>query len=301
MITTHPKIVPHLWFDREAQEAAIFYVSVFAEGSRLTGGSEIPDTPSGDAFSVSFELCGQEFRAISAGPYFKFNPSISFLVSCRSTTEVDRLWQALIQGGTPLMPLDTYPFSRHFGWLADRYGLSWQIMVEEEAKVLQKISPALLFVGPVCGKTEEAVHFYTSLFPNSRLVDMERYGKGEDPAPEGTVKQARFILDNQLFRAMDSAYPHEFAFNEAISFMVLCDSQVEIDHYWEALSAVPEAEQCGWLKDRFGVSWQIVPSSLGEMMQSGDPEVVARVTQAFLKMKKFNLESLQRAYAGKGS
>jgi predicted 3-demethylubiquinone-9 3-methyltransferase (glyoxalase superfamily) len=98
---------------------------------------------------------------------------------------------------------------------------------------------------------------------------------------------------------MDSAHEHNYNFNEAISFMVYCDDQEAIDYYWEKLSAVPEAEQCGWLKDKYGVSWQIVPSDLGEMMGSGTEEQIARVTQAFLKMKKFDLDVLQQAYDGK--
>ncbi len=99
--------------------------------------------------------------------------------------------------------------------------------------------------------------------------------------------------------AMDSSGPHKFSFNEAISFVVNCDTQEEIDYYWEKLSAVPEAEQCGWLKDRYGVSWQIVPTAMKEMMTSGSKEKIARVTGAFLKMKKFNIDILKRAYEGK--
>jgi predicted 3-demethylubiquinone-9 3-methyltransferase (glyoxalase superfamily) len=98
---------------------------------------------------------------------------------------------------------------------------------------------------------------------------------------------------------MDSAREHGFSFNEAISFMVYCENQEEIDYHWKELSAVPEAEQCGWLKDKYGLSWQIVPAVMDEMMQDQDPERLARVTQAFLKMKKFDLDVLQTAYDGK--
>ena len=125
-----------------------------------------------------------------------------------------------------------------------------------------------------------------------------RYGPGEEPDRAGTVKHCDFTLGGQHFAAMDSAGSHDFTFNEAISFLVDCADQAEIDRYWEALSAVPEAEQCGWLKDRFGLSWQIVPAAMDGMMTNGSPEQIARVTQAFLKMKKFSLADLQRAYAG---
>lgn len=97
---------------------------------------------------------------------------------------------------------------------------------------------------------------------------------------------------------MDSSAKHEFTFNEAVSLIVHCDTQQDIDHYWKKLSAVPEAEQCGWCKDKFGVSWQIVPTAMNEMMASGTPEQVARVTKAFMQMKKFDIDTLQRAYDG---
>jgi predicted 3-demethylubiquinone-9 3-methyltransferase (glyoxalase superfamily) len=108
-----------------------------------------------------------------------------------------------------------------------------------------------------------------------------------------------FMLGDQWFAAMDSALEHEFAFNEAISFLVPCESQEQIDYYWEKLSAMPEAEQCGWLKDKYGLSWQVWPTAMGEMMTKGTPEQVARVTEAFLPMKKFDIAALKRAYEGK--
>lgn len=291
------RIRPHLWFDTEAREAAEFYVATFP-GSRITNTTTIPDTPSGDAETVSFELFGQGFMAISAGPLFKFTPAVSFLVSCRTRDEVDRYWERLAAGGQALMPLGAYPFSERFGWTNDRYGLSWQVMLSREPEVQQRITPTLMFVGDVSGRAEEAVGLYTSIFPRSAVGDAMRYGPGEEPEREGTFRQCDFTLDGQRFAAMDSAGPHDFTFNEAVSFLVSCTDQAEIDRYWEALSAVPEAEQCGWLKDRFGLSWQIVPAAMDEMMTKGSPEQIARVTQAFLKMKKFDLADLQRAYAG---
>lgn len=124
---------------------------------------------------------------------------------------------------------------------------------------------------------------YLSVFGNSRQGTIARYPKGLEPDQEGTIMFSDFMLEKQWFTAMDSAHEHKFSFNEAISFMVKCDSQEEIDHYWEKLSAVPEAEQCGWLKDRFGVSWQIVPAEMDEMLEKGTPEQIARVTKAFCR------------------
>jgi predicted 3-demethylubiquinone-9 3-methyltransferase (glyoxalase superfamily) len=158
--------------------------------------------------------------------------------------------------------------------------------------------PSLLFVGDHCGNAEEAIHFYLSVFKNAEQGLIAHYPKGMEPDKEGTVMFADFSLENQWFAAMDSAHNHKFNFNEAISFMVYCDTQEEIDYYWENLTAVPEAEQCGWLKDKYGFSWQIVPREMDEMMSKGTPEQLARLTEAFLKMKKFDLVKLRNAYVG---
>lgn len=291
------KIAPHLWFDKEAAQAAEFYTSVFKD-SKITSVTTLHDTPSGDTDIVSFVLSGLSFMAISAGPLFKFNPSVSFLVACQTTAEVHTLWNRLVEGGRPLMPLDSYPFSERYGWLEDPYNLSWQIMYVGDRQVTQKITPTLMFVGKVCGKAEEAINFYASVFKNAKVGEILRYGRGEEPDKAGSVKHAAFTLEGQSFGAMDSARGHDFSFSEAISFVVSCDTQNEIDYHWARLSAVPEAEQCGWLKDRYGLSWQIVPGEMGTMLQVGDKKQIARVTEAFLKMKKFDIAKLREAYEG---
>ncbi len=292
------KIVPHLWFDKEAVQAAEFYVSVFP-ASRITGTTVLRDTPPGDCDVVSFTLAGYAFQAISAGPFFNINPSVSFAVNCATASEVDALWARLSDGGQALMPLDAYPFNPRFGWVQDRFGVSWQLMLSEtNAAGKPSITPSLLFVGANCGKAEEAIGFYTSIFKDSAVGNVMRYGPDQPPDQEGTVMHADFVLASQRFAIGESAWPHEFAFNEAISFIVNCDSQAEIDAYWERLSAVPEAEQCGWLKDRYGLSWQIVPAAMEKMMLTGSPQQVARVTQAFLPMKKLDLAVIQSAYDG---
>ena len=299
------KITPHLWFDQEAREAAEFYTSLFPD-SQVTNITTLHDTPSGDSDIVSFELAGQSFMAISAGPLFKFNPSVSFFVNFdpsrdqEARSRLDRMWERFSEGGTALMPLDKYPFSERFGWVQDKYGLSWQLILSDpEGEERPVIVPSLMFVGEVAGRAEEAIHHYLSVFKNSKMGTIARYGPGQEPDPEGTVMFADFMLEGQWFAAMDSAHQHNFAFNEAISFLVECDSQEEIDTYWERLSAVPEAEQCGWLKDKFGVSWQISSAALREMLTKGTRQQVDRVTQAFLPMKKLEVAELQKAYEGK--
>lgn len=294
-MTPQATIVPHLWFDQEAVEAAEFYTSLLPH-SAVTHVTTLRDTPSGDTTLVSFTLAGQPFMAISAGPLFAFNPSISFHLKCQTPDDVEALWAPLSEGGTVLMPLDSYPWSPRYGWLQDRYGLSWQVSQVDEEELAQRITPMLMFVGAVCGKAEEAVDFYVSVFEDSEVHDIARYGADAAPDQAGTVQYAAFSLLNMQFSAMDSAQNHDFAFNEAISFLVECHTQAEIDTYWEKLSAVPEAEQCGWLKDKFGVSWQIVPAALDNMLQR-DEATVARVMQAVLQMKKIDLAALQSASA----
>jgi predicted 3-demethylubiquinone-9 3-methyltransferase (glyoxalase superfamily) len=291
------KITPHLWFDKEAEGAAKFYTSVFKD-SKINNMATLHNTYSGMVNLVTIELLWKEFTLINAGPLFKFNPSISFLVACKTKNEVEALWEKLFEGGTALMELGEYPFSERYGWVQDRYGLSWQLMYMNGDKIKQKIIPTLMFVGKQSGKAEDAINFYATVFHNAKIGDILRYSKGEEPDKEGTIKHAAFVLEGMEFAAMDSARVHNFTFNEAISFIVHCETQEEIDYYWERLSADPKAEQCGWLKDRYGVSWQIVPKVMEEMLNTKDKAKLARVTEAFLKMKKFNIEVLKKAYGG---
>lgn len=152
--------------------------------------------------------------------------------------------------------------------------------------IKQKIVPHLWFDK----EAKDAAEFYCSIFPDSKIINITKLRD----TPSGDCEVVSFAISGQPFMAI-SAGPF-FKFNESISFMVSCDTQEEIDYYWQKLSAVPEAEQCGWLKDKFGLSWQIVPAVLADMMQSSDSQKLARVTQAFLKMKKFDIAGLQRAY-----
>lgn len=304
------KIIPHLWFDKEAKEAASFYTSMFPD-SKVINTTTLRDTPSGDTDVVSFELWGLKFMSISAGPLFKFNPSVSFMVNFdpllfkgssaekEARKKIDEIWAKLVDGGTVLMPIDQYPFSKRYGWLQDKYGVSWQlILTDPEGDPRPAIIPAIMFVGENVGRAEEAINFYLSVFKNSKIGQVYRYGPDQKPDKEGTVMFADFMLEKQWFAANDSAHEHNFAFNEAISFMVTCDTQQEIDYYWKKLSAVPEAEQCGWLKDKYGLSWQITAAAIDKMISDKDTQRAARVMQAFLKMKKFDLAELERAYDG---
>jgi predicted 3-demethylubiquinone-9 3-methyltransferase (glyoxalase superfamily) len=297
-ITRTQKITACLWFEKEAEEVSKFYTSIFKD-SKVKNTTTLHNTPSGTVDIATLELAGQEFIILVAGPLFKFTPAVSFLVACDTKEEVEALWAKLSKGGMALMELGEYPFSEKYGWTQDRYGLSWQVRFMGDRKIEQKITPTLMFVGKQCGKAEQAINFYGSVFHNTRVGDIFRYGKGQEPDKEGTVAHAAFTLEGQRFAAMDSAREHLFTFNEAISFEVHCETQEEIDHYWGKLSADPKAEQCGWLKDNYGLSWQIVPTAMEKMLKDKDQKKLARVTEAFLKMKKFNIETLERAYQGK--
>jgi predicted 3-demethylubiquinone-9 3-methyltransferase (glyoxalase superfamily) len=290
------KITPFLWFDNQAEEAVDFYTSVFKNSKRgniSRYGEAGPGEP-GSVLTASFELEGLQFTALNGGPAFNFTPAISFFVNCETEAEVDRLWEKLSDGGLALMPLQEYPFSKKFGWLADKYGLTWQLNLGARR---QKIIPFLLFVGEQHGKAEGAIRFYTSLFENSGIDNILHFGPGQEEQ-EGTVMHATFHLNRLDFMAMDSNGEHAFTFTEAISFYVDCQSQEEVDFFWEKLGEGGDvnAQQCGWLKDKYGVSWQIVPSVLIELMNDPDPEKSRRVTEAMLQMKKIEIPALEHAY-----
>jgi predicted 3-demethylubiquinone-9 3-methyltransferase (glyoxalase superfamily)/uncharacterized protein YndB with AHSA1/START domain len=286
-MTKTPQPIPFLWFDHQAEEAAHFYMGVF-------GNSEIERIArQGDAvLVVDFSLGGQRFNALNSGPKFKFNPSISFFVVCETEAETDTVWQKLMDGGTALMPLDRYDWSEKYGWVQDRFGLSWQISLGKIEEVGQKFSPSFLFTGPQQGQAEAAVRFYTSLFSGSSITGFLHYGPGEEGA-EGTLKHAQFQIGGQTFMAMDNPLPADFSFNEAISFVLNCDTQEEVDFFWEKLIAEGGVEDnCGWLKDRFGVSWQIIPEALPRLLSDPDPVIAQRAMTAMLQMRKINIEQL---------
>jgi predicted 3-demethylubiquinone-9 3-methyltransferase (glyoxalase superfamily) len=294
------KITPHFWFEKDAIEAVEFYTSIFPN-SKICAKTIIKGTPSGDCDLVDFEIMGYGFQALNAGPLFKPNPSISVMVNFDPSQDkdarkrIDEIWEKLIEGGKALMPLDTYPFSERYGWVEDKYGFSWQLIyTNPEGEDRPLIIPSMLFVTDTCDKAEEATDFYLSVFKNTKRGSVARYPAGAEAqgGKEGSLMFTDFKLENQWFSAMDgSSDMHKFVFNEAVSFIVNCKDQEEIDYYWEKLSAVPESGQCGWIKDKYGVSWQIVPENMNELM-SRNPE---KTTPAMLKMKKIIIADLEKS------
>ena len=292
------KIVPHLWYDKEAKEAALFYTSLFEQSKLIFSIVKKNPPPFGDAEIVSFELAGLKFVAISVGPHFRFNPTISLTVNCATAEEVDKLWKALSEGGTELMPLGEYPFSKRYAWVQDRYGLSWQFMLAEGGPAAQKITVSFLFSNGACGKTEEAVRYFASVFHNAEIGAFQYYKEGGAFTPKAKVNSVSFKLDGLSFSALDHGYDEDFTFNEAFSFIINCKDQQEIDYFWEKLSAVPAAENCGWCKDQFGISWQVLPENWEEILFDGAAEQVQRVNEALMNMRKIDLEVLRKAKLG---
>jgi predicted 3-demethylubiquinone-9 3-methyltransferase (glyoxalase superfamily) len=294
------KITPFLWFDNQAEEAANFYVSIFKDSkiksvNRYTeSGAKASGREKGSIMTVGFQLERQDFAALNGGPVFEITPSVSFFVSCITNSEIDTLWNKLTAGGSVLMALDKYPFSEKFGWLKDKFGVTWQLNL---AGARQKITPYLMFSGQKYGRAREAVFFYVSVFRNSEIINIEDFGTGDDGC-KGTVKKARFSLNNQEFMAFDSTVDHPFTFTPGFSFVVNCENQEEIDYFWEKLSAGGDesAQQCGWLEDKFGLSWQIVPADWEKMLREADAETADRLMQAVLRMKKIDINAIRKAY-----
>ena len=288
------KIIPFLWFNGNAEEAVNFYISMFKNSKvlNITRYGDVGPGEKGSVMTAIFKLEGESFYALNAYSEYAFTPSNSFYVSCRTLSEIKKLWNRLTDGGLVMMELDKYPFSERYGWVQDKFGVSWQLILSNET---HKITPFLTFSGKYQGMAEEAINFYVSQFKNSGIQSIMHYNES-DIGQTGKVVHAEFKLHGQKFMAMDSAIEMQFTFTPAISYFVNCKTQREIDDYWEKFSDGGKKMQCGWLKDKFGITWQIVPVILGEMMNDPDPEKVERVTKAMMQMEKLDIKALKHAY-----
>lgn len=292
------KIIPFLWFDNNAQEAVNFYTSVF-KNSKIgfishydETSAKVANRPVGSVLTIDFTLDGMEFGALNGGPIFKFTPAISFMVHCKNADEVDYFWGKFSNGAKVLMSLDKYPFSERYGWLEDKFGVSWQFIIADSQS---KIVPSLMFTQKQAGKAKEAIDLYISLIKNSEIDLLVPYEESEKEIP-GAHKYAQFTLGKQKFVAMDSSMNHLFSFTHAISFLVNCDDQKEIDYLWDNLSSGGSKEPCGWLLDKYGVSWQIVPKNLRQMLQTSDPKKAKAVSSVLFTMQKLDMKKLTDAF-----
>jgi predicted 3-demethylubiquinone-9 3-methyltransferase (glyoxalase superfamily) len=272
------KIVPNLWFNHNADDAVIFYLSVFRDSKNISqsnyptseedGLADFQKELAGKVLTIDFEISGFRFTAINADRTFQPNPSISFFYSLHSKEETDKLWKQLPDGGKALMELGEYPFSKYYGWVEDKFCYSWQLILNNpEGDKRPTIVPSLMFTNARDGQAENAMKFYALVFKESEIsANLNRYPP-EMPDRAGKISYADFKLFGQWFAVMDGGSDHDFSFTPAISLMVQCKDQPEIDYYWEALSANPDSEQCGWLEDKYGVSWQIVPENIDELIR----------------------------------
>lgn len=297
-------IKPHIWFDQDkAREAAEFYATLMPD-SALNYVNHFP-MPGGECEIVEFTFAGQPFLGISAGDGLKISPSISFMINFDPARDpdaarrIDEVWSKLSENGKIMMPLDRYPFSERYGWVSDKYGVSWQLILTNPAgEERPVIVPSLMYTGQVAGKANEAIDFYCSVFKDSKRGITAPRPEDMGPDKAGTLMFADFYIDQTWLAAMDSAHPHGFNFNDAVSLLIPCETQEEIDYYWSALSVDGEPGQCGWLKDKYGVSWQVASTVMLKTLKNGSPEQIARITQAFMTMKKVDVAALQRASDG---
>lgn len=276
------KITPNLWFNGNAKEAVDFYVSVFPDTninatshypkSKEEGLADFQINMAGKVLTVDFEIMDFRFAAINAGSEFIPNPSISFFITLDSIDEMDTLWRKLAEGGMELMELAKYPFSEYYGWVQDKYSVSWQLILNNpDGDWRPKVMPSLLFTQDKNGKAEEAIHFYTSVFDNSKTGQLVRRTEDDPMTKAGTLSFGDFVVENTWIAAMDGGEGHNFTFNEGVSLLIVCKDQGEIDYYWEKLTAEGGEESvCGWLKDKYGVSWQVAPYNMEELMKKPD-------------------------------
>lgn len=304
------RITVNIWCNGNAEEAGAFYAEAF--GAADIDASSVVDARyphaglpefqahlAGAALTVGVTIGGTRLTLINAGPEFTPNPSISIMVNfdplmCGGDVDSTRerlavLWERLADGGTVMMELGTYPFSKLYGWVEDRNGVSWQLMLTDPAGDPRPlIIPALMFDGASQNCAAEASDLYVSLFADlpggSEVGTRATYGVLTGRAHADALAFGEFRLDEQWCMGADNGSGVDHPFTPAVSLQVDCASQAEIDLLWNALSAVPEAEQCGWLEDRYGVSWQIVPDNMGELMQRPN------AYEHMLQMKKLVIE-----------
>jgi len=272
-------LYPCLWFNGNIKEATSFYCSLF-ENSLIHANNEIV---------TKFEIQGTTIKLLNGGSLFTKNASISFFVKCETKVEIEKLCNAFMDGGKVMIPLGSYPWCEYYTWVEDKYGMSWQLFLGTLEANEQKIIPSLLFTKEVFGKGFEAMKFYTGIFKEGKITSNSLYEQGEGQ-PVGSLKFGSFTLNQSQFAAMDGPGEHKFSFNEGVSFVVECKDQEEVDYYWDQLTEGGHEGQCGWLKDKFGVSWQIIPTVLNELMSQ--PETAEKARNAFMKMRKFVIKDL---------
>lgn len=270
----HLTIYPALWFDNQALEAFEFYCSVFPNSIVLEHNQTV----------VKASLSNQCFIGINGGPYFLPNPAISFTVICDSREEINALWQKLILGGASIIDLGHYSWNAYYGWIQDQFGYTWQLQLGNGGKTQQHILPNLLFCGMHQNQCSQALQYYQKIFPEFQRHQLLRYPSGD---LEGKIQNSIFSLNHLKFIAKDSPHKHIFDFNESVSFVIPCKTQQEIDYYWNYFTEHGSESWCGWCKDVFGISWQVIPNNLAQILAT-HPQAYSTLT----RMKKIIIEDL---------
>jgi predicted 3-demethylubiquinone-9 3-methyltransferase (glyoxalase superfamily) len=271
-------IYPCHWFDGKANEAATFYCNIFPNSHITT------NTP----MVVLYELNGNKFMGLNGGPKFQLNHSSSNFVHCSTLNETTRIWNALLEDGKVMMELNAYPWSEQYGWVQDKFGCSWQIMKSDTDKII----PAFLFTGNQFGNAKTAIDFYTKVFSNSSIINLNYFDENTPFA--GKVTYGEFTLNDNFLIVQDGPGNHNVQFTEATSLVLNCKTQEEIDYFWNSFTTNEGQEsRCGWCKDQFGISWQIIPEQMASLMS--DASKAARVMEEVLKMKKIDLATLINA------
>ena len=278
-------ITPAIWCDGTADEAARFYADVFREGSIVEQVPGLAATVSIHGFRLSL-MSGDDQDAPE--PVDQLHPELRPAPVRRRGAGpgyLDELYERLSAGGV-LMELGEYPFSPRYAWVRDRFGMTWRLMLTDPAGEPRPfILPSFMFGGTNHANAEEATEAWIALFDDSRRGALRRYEEG-GPMEAGTVMFTDFTLRGTWMAAMDSGAFHDFTFTPGVSMIVSCRDQEEIDRYWSGLSAAPQAERCGWCVDRWGVSWQVVPHNIAELMAD------AAIRETILHMGKIDLAGL---------
>lgn len=281
-----------LWFDGQALPAAEFYKKVFknVEIEQLTSyakaGQDIHQQEEGTLMTVAFSIGKQKFLGLNGGPVFKFTPSFSNFVFCSSVAEAERIWSELSVNGKVRMELAEYPWSKKYGWTTDRFGVEWQIMYSEGR---DEVLPAFLFVDRLFGQGQRAIDFYVKHFTQSSVDHISTNDKNN------SILFSQFTLGEQKFVLMEGEGAHGHSFNEAYSIIIECDTQDEIDLHWEGLSKGGMQSDCGWLKDSFGISWQIVPKQMSQWLKSATSLQFESFMFSMLQMKKLDIAKLRQS------
>lgn len=247
-----------LWTNGNAEEMSAYYSQVFKNYKLLSQTSLV----------YNIEINGFKIMLLNAVSKFEINPSISFFYYCQSSEEAAELWCKLKLDSKVLMDLGKYPWAQNYGWIQDQYGVNWQIFYSPENKNAGKILPSLMFTGINNGKLSHAISFYQDVFKTENTNNIIVKYADEDPDTTGNIMYSEFSLMDYSIVAMENSGSHDFQFNEGVSIVVECETQDEIDHYWFKLSEGGSLGQCGWLKDQYGISWQIVPKIMEEIMQN---------------------------------